>query len=464
MTIKSILPLLMLTFTCCISKGQITAPFKKGDRVVFTGNSITDGGHYHSYIWLYYMTRFPDQRIDVFNAGIGGDVAQQMYERLQTDVFVHHPTVVTLGFGMNDTGYQFLDGFKADSAYNSKIKLSENSFLNIARVFKQHPGVRYIMLGSSPYDGTSKTKAINLYHKNLALQKLLAFQKQQADINKWPFIDFNQPMQSINEREQQHDSTFTMEGADRIHPTNDGHMVMAYLFLTAQGLADKKVADILIDSKSKKLKKTVNCLVSDIEKQGNRLSFKYLGKSLPYPIDTLPRGGGNQPRSQADALKLIPFTQNFNQENLAIAGLPTHQKYNLKIDSVNIGQWSGEAFAKGINLATIPSTPQYQQALAIMNLNEERWALERKLREYYWLHYSILKPKGMLFNNTIPITDSLRKYARKDYFVAATLGTYNAARFKAVRDTWSKEINLITDQIYAINKPTVHVISITAAD
>lgn len=25
----------------------------------FLGNSITDGGHYHSYIWLYYMTRFP---------------------------------------------------------------------------------------------------------------------------------------------------------------------------------------------------------------------------------------------------------------------------------------------------------------------------------------------------------------------------------------------------------------------
>ena len=29
---------------------QTIAPFKDGDRVVYLGNSITDGGHYHSYI------------------------------------------------------------------------------------------------------------------------------------------------------------------------------------------------------------------------------------------------------------------------------------------------------------------------------------------------------------------------------------------------------------------------------
>ncbi|WP_342648045.1 SGNH/GDSL hydrolase family protein [Mucilaginibacter sp. CSA2-8R] len=449
---------------CFNSTAQTLAPFKKGDRVVFTGNSITDGGHYHSYIWLYYITRFPNRRIDVFNAGIGGDVAQQMYERLQSDVFVHKPTVVTLGFGMNDTGYQFLDGAKADSAYDRKIEASEHSFNNIARFFNAHRGIRYIMLGSSPYDGTSKIKAINLYHKNLALQKLLRYQKQQAERNKWPFIDFNRPMQAINEREQQRDTSFTMEGFDRIHPTNDGHMVMAYLFLTAQGLGDKKVADITIDSETKKLQKVENCTISKIQFKAKSLTFNYLAKALPYPIDTLPRGGGNQPRSQADALKLIPFTQRFNQELLTVTGLNAQDKYQLSIDDIKIGEWSGESFAHGINLAILQNTPQYQQALAIMHLNEERWALERKLREYYWIHYSILKPKGLLFNNAVPIADSLRKYARKDYFIAATLGTYNAARFKAVRNTWLKEIKLITDQLYTINKPVVHTISVMPAN
>jgi hypothetical protein len=38
-----------------ISAQNIPA-FSKGDRVVFVGNSITCGGHYHSYIWLYPVT------------------------------------------------------------------------------------------------------------------------------------------------------------------------------------------------------------------------------------------------------------------------------------------------------------------------------------------------------------------------------------------------------------------------
>src|ERR1700752_5180464 len=80
------------------SQAQTIAPFKNGDRVVFVGNSITDGGHYHSYIWLYYMTRFPDMQLRVFNAGIGGDVARQIDERLQDDVLSHNPTVMTLTF------------------------------------------------------------------------------------------------------------------------------------------------------------------------------------------------------------------------------------------------------------------------------------------------------------------------------------------------------------------------------
>lgn len=87
------------------AQSQIIAPFKNGDRVAFVGNSITDGGHYHSYIWLYYMTHFPDMRITCYNVGIGGDVAKQIARRFDDDVLRRNPTVVTLTWGMNDTGY-----------------------------------------------------------------------------------------------------------------------------------------------------------------------------------------------------------------------------------------------------------------------------------------------------------------------------------------------------------------------
>ena len=79
-----------MTYTAAFA--QTVKPFKEGERAVFLGNSITDGGHYHSYIWLYYMTRFPDMPIRVFNGGIGGDTAYDMNKRLDGDIFVMKPS------------------------------------------------------------------------------------------------------------------------------------------------------------------------------------------------------------------------------------------------------------------------------------------------------------------------------------------------------------------------------------
>ena len=47
--------------------------------------------------------------------------------------------------------------------------------------------------------------------------------------------------------------------------------------------------------------------------------------------------------------------------------------------------------------------------------------IERRLREYYWMQYSIMKPKGLLNNDDDATVDSLQKYARKDFFVAMAL-------------------------------------------
>ena len=62
----------------------------------------------------------------------------------------------------------------------------------------------------------------------------------------------------------------------------------------------------------------------------------------------------------------------------------------------------------------------------------------------------------MLFNDSEATMDSLQKYAKKDFFVGVTIPTYQKARFKSVRDAWQKEMDLLTDQIYLINKPVAH--------
>jgi len=461
---KKIFTLLLFSglFTAAVT-AQGLKPFKAGDRIVFDGNSITDGGHYHSYIWLYYMTRFPNMRIDIFNAGIGGDVSKQIYERMDDDVFSHHPNVVTVTFGMNDTGYQRLAPSKADSIYDEKIKESLKSFTLIEQKLKNHPEVRKVMVGTSPYDETSKSRNLPLTGKNKAIQNIIAIQKQTAKTNGWDFIDFNQPLVDVNIAQQKSDSSFTLQGTDRIHPTNDGHMVMAYAFLKAQGFTGKKVAEVDLNIHQGKPVKTENCLVSNLSANASGISYSYLANALPYPVDTIAHGG-NPKRPQSVALNYVPFTDEFNQELVKVDGLKADADYTLKIDGKLIGQWKGADYQTGLNLATQINTPQYQQALAVMHLNEERWSIERKLREYYWIHFSILKPKGMLYNDTEPIVDSLKKYAKKDIFVGFTINNYLQSRLPEVREAWKKEIALLTDEIYAINKPKTHKVQITLAN
>ena len=458
-TINAIICLVFLSFFA--KAQQIIKPFKAGDRIVFVGNSITDGGHYHSYIWLYYMTHFPNMRIDIFNAGIGGDVSKQIYERLDTDVFAHKPTVVTLTFGMNDTGYAYTTGIVADSTYNAKVQQSLKSFRLIEAKYQQHPEVRKIMIASPPYDETSKMKPAPFIGKNKSLLQIADSQQQVAKNNNWDFVDFNRPLTAINVREQQKDSLFSMENMDRVHPTNDAMMAMAYVFLKAQGLSEEKVAGIIINAGNPKTVKTNNCTVAGLVSHNNQIAFNYLAKSLPYPVDTVPGGFGKPAKSQALGLKLVPFTDEFNQELLQVKGLQSSKNYQLKIDGKIIGVWAAGDFEKGINLAVLINTPQYQQAVAVMHLNEERWEKERRLREYYWMHFSILKPHGLLFNDGEATLDSLQRYAKKDFFVAVTMPTYQKARFKAVRDAWKKEIALLTDEVYAANKPVNRRVEIT---
>jgi len=437
-----------------IACSQKPEPFHKGERVAFVGNSITDGGHYHSYIWLYYMTRFPDQRIDIFNCGIGGDVSGDILKRLDDDVFIHKPTTIFLTFGMNDVGYYEFYKPNAEQLAKEKIQKSIDSYQKIEKRLKEQTNAKKILIGGSPYDETAKFKKEVFPKKNDAIRKIIDFQQKNAAENNWGFIDFNHPMTDINLREQKKDSSFTLCGQDRIHPGNDGHMVMAYLVLKAQGLAGKEVADMKIDAGQKKVNESGNCTISGLTVTPASVQFDYLAKSLPYPLDTFPEGWMETKR-QSGAMALVPFMDEFNREMLYVKGL-SGKTYTLKIDGAVMGTWPAQKFAEGINLATITKTPEYMQALQVMVLNEERWEIERRLRSYYWMEFTFFRDKGMLFADNEAAMDTLNKYAPSNIFVAGNKGNYVRSRFKSVRDTWHNEMDLLVNEIYTINKPVSH--------
>jgi lysophospholipase L1-like esterase len=446
---------------CCGAFAQTITPFKAGDRVVFLGNSITDGGHYHSYIWLYYMTHLPNTRITCFNAGIGGDAVKQMTTRLDADVLSKKPTVLTITWGMNDTGY--FDWFKADAVAIGQraVDTAEARYAVMDKKLKQHPEIKKIFILGSPYDETTKSNPKNYYpKKSIAFQQLIDFQEATAKRNGWGYVDFDHPMLAINKREQAKDSLFSLTPNDRIHPDNDGHLVMAYLFLKAQGFANQAVADFTVNAKNKRVAKAVNCKITNVTGDSKYVSFDYLANSLPYPLDTIPRSWGAR-KKQADALKVIPFQKEFNQELLTVKDL-ADGNYNVSIDDQLIGQWSAAQLAAGINLAEETNTPEYQQAIAIRELNEERWDIERRFRNLAYVEWNLLNNKGVLYADNVAAMDTVKKYAPKDIFINGLKGNYISAQYKGVREAWQKEMDVLIDEIYTINKPRTHKISIKA--
>ncbi|MDR3142780.1 MAG: SGNH/GDSL hydrolase family protein [Tannerellaceae bacterium] len=447
--------LIFVCFLCLLSSSSLLyaqklKPFKQGDRVVFAGNSITCGGHYHAYIWLYYMTRFPDMRIDIFNEGIGGDTAGLIYERLDK-VLEHEPTVLTLTFGMNDTGYMPPERQGADSVAMAHLKKAYEAYVLLEEACKKHTRSEKILIGGSPYEETARFgRGAPLIGKNKRIQQIGMLLEESARKNKWGFVDFNQPMVDINTREQQVDPGFTLCGRDRIHPTTDGHTVMAYFFLKAQGLAGKPVADILIDSQNKKIEKAENCRLSGLTIQPEQISFIYQANSLPFPVSEA--AYENEKQTPADAMKVIPFMDEMNHEGLCIKGL-SNGYHLLKINGEIIKRFTAQELGRGINMAGLKHTPQYKKALKIMELNEKRWLKERQMREFFWVEYNLMRKTSMLWACNDAAVDTLRKYAPNDIFLQWNGEYWLKFRNKGIREDCVNEQQQLINRIYSENKP-----------
>jgi hypothetical protein len=328
------------------------------------------------------------------------------------------------------------------------------------------------MIGGSLYDETVKIKGNYFPGKSKYMEKIVDSQEQAAKDNHWGWVDFFHPMTAITLEQQKTDTAFTLTGNDRIHPGNAGHFVMAYLFLKAQGLDTLPVADISIDAGRLHADREANCRITNLtaltEGKGSPGSagqsaaagvrFDYLASSLPFPVDTVPRLWGN-PHRQSEAIGLIPFYNSFNREILRVTGLNTGT-YELTIDNRPIAQYTAAELGQGINLAKLTNTPEYEQAMSVLQLNEERMALESKLRAYYWLQFDYLRDIGLKFKDSEAAMDSVNGASTKNWAVASKRDNYRAARYPTVRAAWQKEMDLLVNEIYAVNQPKMHRVDI----
>jgi lysophospholipase L1-like esterase len=83
-----------------------THPLKKGDRIIFLGDSITEAGvspkGYVTAIKKALAEKHKDLNIEVIGAGISGNKVPDLQRRLEKDVLMKKPSIVVIYIGIND--------------------------------------------------------------------------------------------------------------------------------------------------------------------------------------------------------------------------------------------------------------------------------------------------------------------------------------------------------------------------
>ena len=102
---------------------------KKGDKIVFLGDSITQGGvSPKGYVTLIKNTmaeKHKDLGVEVVGAGISGNKVPDLQKRLEKDVLAKKPTVVVIYIGINDVWHGETDPAKGTSKEKFEAGLKE---------------------------------------------------------------------------------------------------------------------------------------------------------------------------------------------------------------------------------------------------------------------------------------------------------------------------------------------------
>jgi isoamyl acetate esterase len=103
---RMVLTLAALAVPYSVFAADNTLSLKKGDRIVFLGDSITQAGvgekGYVTLIKNALAEKHKDLGIEVIGAGISGNKVSDLQKRLQKDVLDKKPTVVVIYIGIND--------------------------------------------------------------------------------------------------------------------------------------------------------------------------------------------------------------------------------------------------------------------------------------------------------------------------------------------------------------------------
>src|SRR5881394_2577366 len=184
------------------ANAQLAAPMKNEKRVVFMGNSITEG-------WQkYFPTMFAGK--PYINRGIGGQTTPQMLVRFRQDVIALKPRVVVILAGTNDI---------AGNTGPSTLEMIEDNLASMAELAKAN-GIRPVLSSVLPVYDYPWKPGLEPAPKIIALNKWM---KDYARSHGAVYLDYRSAM--ADERGGMRAGL----ASDGVHPNEAGYRLMAPL-------------------------------------------------------------------------------------------------------------------------------------------------------------------------------------------------------------------------------------------
>ena len=180
---------------------NLSSPAKGEHRVVFMGNSITEG-------WYASHPEFFDSN-NYVGRGISGQTTPQMLVRFRDDVINLQPEIVVINAGTNDCA-ENTGPFNLDFTFGNIVSMAELAKAN---------GIKVVIASVLPSSGFGWNGNVKDAAERIAA--LNAKLKEYAQKNKIPYVDYYTPM--VYGEERALNPAYTNDG---VHPTPEGYDVM----------------------------------------------------------------------------------------------------------------------------------------------------------------------------------------------------------------------------------------------
>lgn len=219
-------------------------------RVLFLGDSITHGGSYVNFIEAYFVTRYPERRIEFINVGLPSETVSglseeghaggkfprpDLHERLARVLPKTKPDLVFACYGMNDGIYLPLDPDRFQ-------KFKDGMLWHHQQVIDS--GAKIIHVTPSTFDGKGKN---TFYNDVLDHYSDWLLGQRSAG---WDVVDLHAAMNHWFAAQREKNPKFSFSG-DGVHPNELGHWIMAkqiLLHLGAKDIADAPDASAMLAS------------------------------------------------------------------------------------------------------------------------------------------------------------------------------------------------------------------------